>query len=183
MTNVKKQNVKSFIKDYKVAAFASSSKFLIKDVLKEVGSDLKIVVEQGAGDGVMSKEILKKLNKDGSLILVEQNKEFLSILKEIKDERVNVVPGMAQDFPYEKYLKGEKADLILSSIPFSFLEKKDREVIVKNACENLKPGGKFIIFHQYSFLMKEEIKKHFKNAKVKFEILNLFPCFIILGRK
>lgn len=170
------QNIKSFIKDYKVAAFASSSKFLVKDVLREINSPLHYVVEHGAGDGVMSKELLKGLDANGKLVLVEQNKEFLQILRKINDPRVLVVEGYAQNYKYEA-----KPDLIISSIPFSFLNKKDREKVVTEAVKNLDKGGKFIIFHQYNLLMRSLVKNNFRRLKIKFVVRNLFPCFVIIG--
>lgn len=184
MFTSKKQSVKSFFLDYKVAAFASSSKFLITDVLKEVETNSKLIVEQGAGDGVLSIKLLKKINKEGKLILIEQNKDFLRILKDVDDQRVILNNGYAEDFNYPSFVgKYEKADSIISSIPFSFLNKNDREKIVKSASRNLKVGGKLIIFHQYSLLMKEVLKKEFGNVKVKFVMRNFFPCFIIIGEK
>lgn len=180
----KKQNIKSFIKDYKVAAFASSSHFLINEVLKEVDGGMKIIVEQGAGDGVLTKRLLGIVATNSKVIAIEQNKIFLEILRSIHDNRLTIWEGFAQDFEYTKFLTSdEKVDIIFSSIPFSFLKKEDREQIVRNAHENLLPGGKLIIFHQYSLLMKGELKKYFSNIKYKFIFRNFLPCFILIAQK
>jgi phospholipid N-methyltransferase len=179
----KKQNINSFIKDYKVAAISSSSRYLVKTVLKELRGECKLIVEQGAGDGVLSRELLKKMSKDGKLILVEQNKEFLKILKKIKDSRIIIYEGLAQDFNYQEFTGGEKADYVISSIPFFYLTESERKLVSKKAYENLKTGGKFIIFHQYRLLMKEHIEKFFTKTKFKFVVMNVFPCFVIIGKK
>jgi phospholipid N-methyltransferase len=181
MFSNKKQNVKSFLKDYKVAAFASSSKFLIKEVLKEfeVSIEPQVIIEFGPGDGVLSKELLKKMKDKDRLILVEQNQDFLNIIRKIRDDRVQIYEGYAQDFPYERYLSKRKADYVFSSIPFSFLKPGERDLVIKKISQNLKPKGKLVIFHQYSLIMKDLVAKYFKNVRGKFEILNFLPCFII----
>jgi phospholipid N-methyltransferase len=181
-----KQNVKSFLKDYKVAAISSSSQILIKTVLKNIDSNLDIIIEQGAGDGILSKELLKKLTRKGRLILIEQNSEFIKILRELQkqDARIIIFEGLAQDFNYDKFLNHtEKADLIISSIPFSFLKHEDRNTVSEKAFENLKESGKFIIFHQYRKLMEKILQRHFTEIKTTFVLANVLPCFIFVSRK
>lgn len=105
MNKSEKQNINSFLKDYKVAAISSSSKFLVKEVLKEIDDNLQTIVEHGAGDGVLSKHLIKKLGKDGKLVLVEQNEKFLTILRKIKNPQVEIFNGYAQDYDYQKSLE------------------------------------------------------------------------------
>jgi phospholipid N-methyltransferase len=185
MFSNKKQNVKSFLKDYKVAAFASSSKFLIKEVLKEfeVSIEPQVIIEFGPGDGVLSKELLKKMKASDKLILVEQNEDFLNILRRIKDTRIEIVEGYAQDFSYEDVLGKRKADYVFSSIPFSFLKPIEREYVIRKISQNLAHKGKLVIFHQYSLIMKDLVGKYFKNVTGKFEVLNFLPCFLIVGTR
>ncbi len=173
-----------FFTDYKVAALSPSSHFLISKVLKELHTPLQCVVEHGAGDGSMTVAILKKLAPNGTLILVEQNNAFLHKLRTIRDARITVVDGLSQDFSYTNHLaRGQKPDLIISSVPFSFLKKEEREKICHEANQHLAPGGEFIIFHQYSTLMKDVVKKYFGASNVTFILWNLFPCFIIKAKK
>lgn len=181
--------MKSFIEDYKIAAIANSSKFLLKEVLKLIPNNLQMIIEQGAGDGVMSEKIVEKLNQSGNMVLIEQNEKFLEELKELegRESRAHVWAGLAQDFPYKKYLEkyngGKKADAIISSIPFSFLSTRERHDVVRQVYENLADNGKFVIFHQYRLLMEPVVKKYFTHVKIKFVIFNLFPCFIIVCQK
>ncbi len=184
MNQKDKQNINSFLKDYKVAAIASSSKFLVKEVLKEIPDNLNIIIEHGSGDGVLSKHLLKKVKTDGKVFLVEQNQKFLDILNKIKNPQAHVFSGYAQDFDYKKNLgENKKVDLVVSSIPFFFLSEKDREDVVREAYKNLKSGGKLIVFHQYRLYVLPYLKKYFKDIKLKFVLRNLFPCFIIIATK
>lgn len=181
----KKQNLLSLVKDYKVGAATSSSNFLIRKVLKEVENDCEIIIEQGPGDGVLTQHLLKKLSKSGKIYLIERNEDFIDILKKMKekDSRIEIFQGNAEDFPYKKILADKKADYIFSSIPFTYIDEKDRQKICQDANFFLKTNGKFIIFHQYSLLMKKMIEKNFGKAKFEFEPLNFLPCFIIIGKK
>lgn len=180
----KKDFLDRFLADYKVAAISPSSHFLLKKIIKQLHTPLECVVEHGAGDGVMTLEILRKLSPTGTLILVEQNNEFLNHLRAINDPRIVVVDGLSQEFNYATYIpKGKKPDLILASIPFSFLNVAERERICKDAHDNLTPSGEFIIFHQYSTLMKDTVKKFFGAPNVTFILWNIFPCFIIKAKK
>ncbi len=179
-----KQNPFSFIFDYRVAALSSSSNFLLGAVLKEIPDKLFNVVEFGPGDGVMSRKLLQKLDKNGKIILVEQNKEFISILKEIKDPRVVIVSGLAEDFDYNDYFgQGIGLDLVISSIPFYFLDSMQQESVVKKAFLNLKTGGKLVLFHQYRLVALPLVKKYFSSVKHKFVMLNIFPCFYVIAKK
>lgn len=176
--------VKNFFRDYRVAAFSPSSEFLTRAVLNEIDNNLKIVIEQGPGSGVMTKAILSKLPACGKLILVEQNAQFLAVLRKIDDPRIIIFEGTIQEFKYSDILQpGEKANLIVSSIPFSFLQKNERDLVCKQACENLDSKGKFIIFHQYSPLMRRHLSPLFAITRIKFIFRNIFPCFIVLGVK
>ena len=176
--------VKNYFKDYKIATGFRSSQFLIKKIVKELPDNLNIIIEQGAGDGVMTQAILKKLAPNGRLIVIEPNQYFLSLLKSINDPRIIIFEGLAQDFDYKKYLTEDKqADLIISSIPFYFLTEEERHGFCKNVHKNLSNNGQFIIFHQYRSIMKEVVAQHFKNVAVDYTIFNMFPCFIIKATK
>jgi phospholipid N-methyltransferase len=173
------------IRGKKVGAIARSSRFVVRDILEEIeGSRLDVVVEYGAGDGVVTHEILKKLSAKGKLLAVEPNINFVNLLQKIEDPRLIVISGTIQEVSENLNKLGfNNVDLILSSIPFSLIEKEDRERVVKNTVRSLKAHGKFIIFHQYSKLMQKYLKKYFKNIKTFFEPMNFFPCFIITATK
>jgi len=168
-----------------VGAISRSSRYVIKAVLDNLkGETFHKIVEYGPGDGVLTHELLKMLSPNGKMLVVEMDKNFVETLNRINDPRLVVIEGKMEDVA--KNL-GEYAfdscDLIVSSIPFSLIEKKDREDVVKNTYKSIKDGGKFIIFHQYSVLMKRPLQKYFKKMKVDFEPRNLFPCFVMTAEK
>ena len=84
--------------DRKIGAMTRSSKYVVNAVVRNLGhQSLHRVIEYGPGDGVVTKEILNRMPKDGELIVVETNPKFLRILRNIKDSRLKIIEGTAQE--------------------------------------------------------------------------------------
>ncbi len=176
--------IENFLSDRNVGAFFRSSRFLVNAIAKNFPKQMAIAIEFGPGNGIMTRAILKKMPPHGKLIAVEQNGSFLKALAEINDPRLLVVRGFAQEFDYRAHLgMEEKVDLIIASIPFSFLEKDERQYICKEASAHLTQEGTFIIFHQFSRLMKEVMQQYFASVQSRLFLWNIFPCFIIKAKK
>lgn len=78
--------------------------------------------------------------------------------------------------------KIEKADFIVSGLPFTVLDKKMREDILNQTYENLKEHGKFITY-QYSLDLYKYLNKKYKKLEVKFIPLNIPMAFIYVCTK
>ncbi len=176
--------LKNFFEDGKVGAISASSKFLVDRVTDKIQPNLNIIIELGSGSGVMSKELLKKLNKNGILYLVENNENFVKEeLEAIKDSRVVIFNGKAEKFLEENASTNNSVDLIISSIPLSFFTPAERKNLVKLVHTRLKVGGEFIIFHQYWNLVKKNLIEIFGNVNVSYEVRNILPCYIVTSVK
>lgn len=164
-----------------VGAVARSSRYVVRAVLKLIsGRTLHQIVEYGPGDGVVTRELLKHLSPGGKFLAVDTNPGFLKILRKINDPRLQVVEGAMQDVSKNLEAYGFKnVDLVVSSIPFSYLSLLEKEEISQLTQKSLMPNGVFIIFHQYSMIMAKPLRKFFGQVKINFEIRNLLPCFII----
>ena len=175
--------IKVALKDYKVGAITISSRFVVNRVLKALPPGVKNVVEYGAGNGVITKEILKMLPSDGSLIAVELNKELLPLLESIRDKRLRVVAKDVAEF-LEESRSGNRvpADAVVSGIPFTFFPPAKRRLIVDGTHGILSAGGEFVVY-QYSLLMLPILKKKFRTARIGFEFRNLPPYFIMAAKK
>jgi len=175
--------IKVALKDYKVGAVAKSSKYTVRAILKQVRPGYKLVVEYGAGDGVITKELLSRLPHDAKVVAVELNKDFVALLNNIKDDRLAVkdedVLRVSENF---STAGAKDADTVISGIPFSFFSPTTRETIVRNTHKNLRPGGVFIVY-QYSPLMLPVLKKYFKRVTMTLEPRNVFPYFIMVAEK
>jgi len=167
----------------KTGAITMSSDYLVESVLKHVKGPLDIVVEYGPGDGVVTKAILKHLAPQGKLVVIESNPEFVKILRRIDDQRLHIIEGEVQDVITRETWHIKEVDLILSSIPFSFLTPRKRDEVIAKTHALLQPRGSAIVFHQYSTLTKKSLGKYFNTVSVSFEPRNIFPCFILFAKK
>lgn len=169
----------------RIGAIVRSSRFVVQDVMAIIGHRRPLcIVEYGPGDGVMTKELLKCLDPDGILLAVEANPNFLKILENIKDHRLKLVESTIQEVSANLSEFGmTHPDLIVSSIPFSYLKPAEREQVIKDSAAAMKRGSTFIIFHQYSRLMLQPMKRFFQKVDVKLEPRNFLPCFILSATK
>jgi len=172
--------LKTFIKDRDVASITPSSLHCVKKVCTHIDfrKDL-VLVEYGSGDGVFSRYILEKMSPNSKLILIELNKDFYSHLKAtIKDPRVEIYNTRAGDV--EDVLSSEligNVDYVLSGIPFSFLEKSRKRVVLIATKNILKERGLFLAY-QTSGHLKKPVMEVFGNLTTEREILNLPPYLI-----
>ncbi len=161
-----------------------SSRSLCKNMVKHVDfKSAKVLIELGAGDGVITEYILKKMSKDAKLLSFEVNAEFCKQLREIKDPRLVVIEDSAENL--EKYLKKhnfEYVDSVISAIPFVTLPDELGLNIIGECERFLKTGGLFIQLH-YSLLAKKLYQKIFGNVDVNFVPLNIPPAFVLVSKK
>ena len=143
----------------------------------------KTIVELGAGDGVITKHILKRMKKDSILLSFEVNEEFCKKLRAINDPRLVVVEDSAEKLGH--YLKEqdlEYIDFIVSAIPFVALPDDLGLSIVQTCHHYLKKGGLFIQVH-YSLLAKKLYQSVFGNVDINFVAINIPPAFVLVSEK
>ncbi len=161
-----------------------SSKSLCKHMVKYVDyKEANLIVELGAGDGVITKYILKRMRKDTKLISFEVNVEFCKRLRSIEDPRLIVIEDSAENL--EKYLNQyqfKKVDAVISAIPFVSLPDELGLTIVGECERFLKKGGKFTQMH-YSLLSKKLYQKVFGNVSIHFVPINIPPAFVLVSEK
>ena len=174
---------KTAIRDYKVGALARISRHVVDKIANEVSPEYKYIVEYGAGDGVATIGMLAKLPKDGKLIAIDLNDNFIRDLHKINDPRLVVVKGdivkLSKDL---KSLGVPEVHMVVSSVPFTIFSPKVRRETVKNTYDCIASGGK-IVMYQYSPLMAPIIKKIFGNLSLSFEVRNLPPRSIMVALK
>lgn len=170
--------LKEIFRDYRVGAVTTSSRFVVEKIISEIRPTDKRIVEYGSGDGVVIKALLKILPKDADLSGLEPNKNFIKELGKISDSRFEPVQGYAINFSKEL----ENIDIIISSIPFSFMKPAEREEIIRETHRALSPGGKFIVY-QYSQLALPLLKKYFRKVATSFEARNFPPYFFMIAYK
>jgi|GEM_PF-189206 len=155
-----------------------SSRYLINQVLgKIVWSRANVIVEYGPGVGTFTAEILRNLPQNGKLLVVETNEDFVEFLRvSIPDPRLHVMHGSAADVSrYLTEIGAERADYIISGIPFSTMPVKVRDDIIRATREALQPDGAFLVY-QFSPKVQPYLESEFRQVDRAFELRNILPA-------
>ncbi len=167
-----------------VGTLTRSSRFLSQKMADQINyKEAKFIVELGAGDGVITRFILKNMAPDAKLMSFEVNPEFCTGLRAIDDDRLIVIEDSADKIAY--YLKEHnfsELDGVVSAIPFVVVPEKESYHIIESCREQMKLDSPFIQVH-YSLLTRKMYKKIFGNLDIKFVFLNLPPAFVLVSRK
>ncbi len=176
---------KTFMDDKGVAAVTPSSKFLVDRTVKAMDvKNAKVIVEYGAAQGVMTKQILKRLPHDGRLLAIELNDDlYRELTSRVNDPRLITVNGDVRNIEkiVEQYGLGP-VDVIVSGIPFAFLSGRGRHELLKSTSDLLRPGGRFVAYQVTTHLIPL-LKDYFRRVKTEFEIRNLPPHFVFTSFK
>jgi len=173
---------KESIKNLKtVGTITRSSKFLCKGMIKHIDfSAAKVIVELGAGDGVITKHILENMSADCKLMTFEVNEKFYGQLNEIKDHRLIIVNDSAEKLEHYLNLHGlTEIDTVISAIPFVIIPEPTATNIVQTCKDNLMAGGNFVQMH-YSLMAKKLYEKVFGDVDINWVPLNLPPAFVMV---
>lgn len=176
--------LKLALKKYTViGALAPTSKYIHRKILQGVKPGYRYVVEYGAGDGAVTKAILKVLPAEGRVVAIEIEDGFIPALKGIGDPRLTIVHGNAVAVVETLDALGlPRIDLVVSGIPFSFMKAHERRSIVSNTYAALASGGRFLVYQHFPFAYLS-LKKFFKSVRLSFEPRNESPCFIMIAEK
>lgn len=179
--------LKEFFKEHKkIGAVRPSSKSLTKKMLENVDFDLSnTIVEFGPGTGVITRQIVLKMNPKATLYVFELHVPFFDSLKKefegldnvkiINDSAVNVRKYLEEDHK-------EHADVIISSLPLTNFEQKLTMRILKSAEIALKHEGLYIQF-QYTLNARKLLNKIFSSISIQFTAINLPPAFVYTCKK
>jgi phospholipid N-methyltransferase len=170
---------RNFVRHPKMlGSIVPSSRFLIGEVLRRIDwRRAQCIVEYGPGVGTFTAEILRRMPADGRVIAIEMNPEFAAFLKrELTDPRLTVVEGSAADV--RGILRGlgcERADYIISGIPFSTMPRQLREAVLRASRDVLAQDGAFLVY-QFSSRVRRDLERVFGSVSRRFEPLNILPA-------
>lgn len=171
--------IAAFMKDKGVSSIMPSSKYITRRVLKAMNlSKVGTVVEYGPAEGVITRKILDCLADDGVLVAIELNKNFAGSLRKIGDPRLKVVQGDVQDVgKIMEDLGIPGADAIVSGIPFSFFNPRERHLLLEKTLGLLNDGGRFVAY-QFTTHLISLLKCYFRKVDTQLEVRNLPPHFV-----
>ncbi|AUH02083.1 methyltransferase domain-containing protein [Prodigiosinella confusarubida] len=116
-------------------------------------SSAMAIAELGAGDGVLTRILLSRMQPQARLDAFEISPSLLIKLRAIDDPRLKVRPCSAE------YLAG-KYDVIFSGLPLLSLPVSVRDAVLSAVRESLTPDGVFIQF-QYTSLTQQDLSRYF----------------------
>jgi phospholipid N-methyltransferase len=149
----------------------------IERLLAEVEwGKVRCFLEYGPGTGEFTRYILEHLPLDARLIAIESDATLADHLREtISDRRLTVYTDSAVR---TREILGDKAtgqaDYILSGIPFSSLEIRQREQIAGDISMLLGPQGQFLAY-QVRRSIEQHLRAHFGTVKHRRAWRNLPP--------
>lgn len=168
-----------------VGSIIPSSRFTVRNMLAPVDwRETEVFVEYGPGIGTFCRPVLERLRGDATLIVIDTNPLYIDYLRRtIRDPRFNAVLGTAEDVEQIVRDHGhEKADYVLSGLPFSTLPAGVAPAIAEATHRVLKPGGAFLVY-QFTAACRDHMAPHFERIDQGFEWLNILPCKLFWGWK
>jgi len=168
-----------------VGSIIPSSSRTINKMLGPVNWDeCKLFVEYGPGVGTFCRPVLERLRRDGTLLVIDTNPDFIEYLrKTIRDSRFVAVNGSAADVEEIVRAHGhDHADYVLSGLPFSTLPDGVGPAIAAATHRVLRPGGAFLVY-QFSAKCRDFMAQHFRRIDQGFELWNVLPCQLFWGWK
>ena len=177
--------IKESIRNLKtVGTVTKSSRFLCKGIVKQVDfSESKFIVELGAGDGVITKHILRAMPPDSKLMVFEVNEKFCQQLRRINDPRLIVVQDGAEKLgEYLHEHEVEELDAVISAIPFVIFTEERAHQIIDDCRKYLKEEAPYVQVH-YSLLARKMYRSIFGNVRTVFVPFNIPPAFLLVSRK
>jgi len=166
-----------------VGSIIPSSAHTIRKMLAPVKWDeCKVFVEYGPGVGTFCRPVLDRLGRDGSLVVIDTNPLYIDYLKRtIGDSRFHPVLGSAADVEEILAALGhEKADYVLSGLPFSTLPEGVGPAIAAATHRVVRKGGAFLTY-QFSTVARDLTARHFGRVDTGFAWWNIPPCLLAWG--
>ena len=168
-----------------VGSVIPSSRRTIESMLSRVDwSRTKLFVEYGPGVGTFCATILERLSPDATLLVIDTNPAFVDFLRrKFADTRFIAVHGSAADV--NEIVAGhgfDKADYVLSGLPFSTLPANVGPAIAEATHRVLRPGGAFLIY-QYSPNVLKLVEPLFDRVDRDLEWWNIPPCGLFWAHK
>jgi phospholipid N-methyltransferase len=168
-----------------VGSIIPSSRQTIDKVLAKVDwANCKLFVEYGPGVGTFTEHVLRRMAPDATLVAIDTNEDFIRYLRgKFTDNRLFAINGSAADV--NQIIKDcgfEKADYVLSGLPFSTLPPGVGPAIAEATYEALRPGGCFLVY-QFTPKVRDFLEPVFDRLDRGLEWVNVPPCTIFWGWK
>ncbi|WP_340642516.1 class I SAM-dependent methyltransferase [Photobacterium damselae] len=174
--------IRAFIANPKnTGSITPSSRYLIEEMIKYIDRD-HTVVELGAGNGCITRSIIKKGCQ--TLYTYENN---LNLRHELKQSGILQKKHIKTNaFDIDTLHLSNSIDIVVSSLPLVNFSYEERNTLIFKINHILKFTGKFIMFsYKFDFPVQyEDIKKiGFTIVQKKIVWLNFPPAMVFILQK
>jgi len=159
-----------------VGSIIPSSRFLERRIVRAAGiNDARVIVELGPGTGGTTRALLRAMRRDATLLAIEVNPRFVRLLRRERDPRLIAHEGSAANIVPALRARGfAQADVVLSGIPFSTMQRQLGLEILRSVYDALAEDGVFVAY-QVRDRVEGLGRRVFGPAHVQTEILNVPP--------
>ena len=178
-------------------AVAPSSRYLARAMLLPLTLQPGcVVVELGAGTGVMTQALLEILPADGALFAFEINSRFYEYLsKKFSDKRLVLLKTRAEHLKRELHKRGYgHVDAVVSSLALGFFSDPERRALLDSFVPLMDDNS---VYTQYQYIQGLELKngrfrryniqsllrQYFYSVECNTVWRNIPPAFVFACRK
>ncbi|MFD1397205.1 class I SAM-dependent methyltransferase [Kroppenstedtia eburnea] len=166
----------------RIGSVTPSSRRLVRAMLEPVSwNEVRTAVELGAGTGVVTRELRRRLRPDATAFIFENDPVLQTELRRDYPEFQHVAEAALMGAAMETRGRAG-ADVILSSLPFANFPEEVRGSILDQVRDGLTKDGVFTAY-QYTQQMKKLLGERFRDVKIRFVPWNLPPAFIYICRE
>lgn len=168
----------------RVASITPSSRFLEARIVEQAGLQAaRSVVELGPGTGGTTRALLRAMPADARLLAIELTPAFARAVATIRDARLQVHQGSAEDILEALDLHGiGQPDVVVSGIPFSSMPGQTGSRILGAVRAALPPGGVFVAY-QLRATVAELAAPFFGDPEERWEFRNIPPLRVFRWRR
>ena len=164
-----------------------SSPALCREITSHINIEsAEAVIELGPGTGVITDEILARLNPQAKFIAIELDKKLYTTLRQNRPD-LNIVNDTAENLPaIMEHAEIKRLNTIVSGLPWAAFPEKLQLGILSSIVSSLCDGGYFTTFAYLQGLLlpagirfRRLLKKTFNEVKISHVVWNNFPPAIV----
>ena len=173
---------------FSVGAVASASPHLVNEMLSQVECHADVIVELGAGTGVITQALVEGRNHRRGVVSIEIDPHLADIAGARLAGSAEVIVGDALEL--SSFFTEGQVDSIVCSLPLTLLSSGDLEVFLAGVSGVLKDGGVFVFYLYQMGFWNQRYKRVVQHARLHFSSVcenpivwrNLPPARVIVCR-
>ncbi|MCP4334930.1 MAG: methyltransferase domain-containing protein [Gammaproteobacteria bacterium] len=165
---------------FSVGAVAAASPHLVSNVVSQVEDHHDVVVELGAGTGVITEALDNERQQRRGVVAIEIDPRMAEIAREKLSDDVEVIVGDA--FELAMHFGEQAVDCVVCSLPLTLLSSRDLDALLTAARKVMKPDAVFVFYlyriglltYRYQRVIKQ-VGRHFSSVTENRTIWRNFP--------